>query len=92
MNLQKIAAAATVVGGVATAGVALFNFHKIVKTERQKREEIKLNTERELLAIHRAGLKVQEKIMNGDYRPGPDTISTIMADMQFYRLADRFEE
>lgn len=87
--IRTIAAAAVVV----TVGVTIKDHNHIVKTERAKREEIRLNTERELLAIRRAALTVQAKIQKGDYdRNFATAVPTIMSDMKFYQITDRFAD
>lgn len=86
--IRTIAGAAAVV----VVGLTVKDSIQTTKTERVKREEIKLNTERELLAIRRAGMIVQEKIRAGEYdRDFSTAIPTIFSDLKFYQIIDRIE-
>ena len=94
MNLQNITRAIYAGSAVVAVALTLKNHHTIVKTERAKREHIKRNTQRELLALARANLVVQQKVLAGAYdpfRPGR-SIEQIQYDMKFYRMIDRIKD
>jgi hypothetical protein len=93
MNPQNIVRAAFAAIAVVSCGVVVVDHHKTVKSERAKREQIKLNTQRELLALARANLTVQRKVLAGHYDKNFATaVTDIRSDMTFYRIIDRFDE
>lgn len=75
---------------VAAAGLATVEYIKIRRTERQKRTDIRTETEKEIAAIWRAGAKVQERIKRGEYTNR--SMDDIDKDFQFHRIAERFED
>lgn len=94
MNPQNIIRAIYAGSAAVVCVLAVKSHHSTVKIERKKREKIKLNTQRELLAIARANLVVQQKVMIGAYdpfKPGR-SINQIQDDMKFYRIVDRFND
>ena len=93
MNPLNIIRSIAGVAAVVVVGNTIAESIQVTKTERAKREEIKLNTERQILAIKRASLKVQEKIHNGDYDSNIfAAIPAIQSDQKFFELADRFND
>jgi hypothetical protein len=93
MNPKDIARVAFAGIAIVSAVVVVKDHHKVVKTERAKREQIKLNTQRELLALARANLVVQKKVLAGGYSPNPIVaFSDMNTDMKFYRIVDRFND
>jgi multidrug resistance efflux pump len=94
MNPQNIVRAIYAGSAAVVCVLAIKNHHSTVKNERAKREQIKLNTQRSLLAISRANLVVQRKVMAGEYdpfRPGR-SINQIQTDMKFYEMIDRIDD
>lgn len=85
LNLVPAVAAATVV-----AGFAVKNHIKVVRTERKKREKIRLETQKELLALLRAELMMQKDILNGEY--SNRSVADIMTDFEFRRMTARFQD
>jgi hypothetical protein len=93
MNPQNIVRAAFAAVAVVSTAVVIKDSIRTTKTERAKREQIKLNTQRELLAIARSNLVVQKKVLAGHYdRNLGNAVSDIRTDMTFYRIVDRFND
>ena len=76
---------------VATAIVvpAVIESIKVSREERAKREQIRLDHEKEMRAIYAASAIVHEKVRNGEYN---GKFSSIRPDLEFYRMAARFED
>lgn len=93
MNPLNIIRTVVAAASVIVVGITIKEHSQVVKTERAKREEIRLQMERDLLAVRRSALIVQEKIQNGDYdRNLGAVIPAIMSDMKFYQITDRFAD
>lgn len=93
MTVQNVVRGMFAAVAVVSTVVVLKDHTKVVKKERAKREEIKLNTQRELLALARANLVVQKKVMHGDYSRNLATaVSDIQNDIKFYRIVDRIND
>lgn len=89
MNLVKII---TATAGAVVVGKTVVDLRKITLAERKKREQIRLNSEKELAAIRRASEIVTSKIYAGHYDQSPNVIEAMFVDSQFYRIAARFED
>lgn len=95
MNLNTIIRTAGAVVAVASVGVAALDYRKVVRTERAKREQISLETEKQIAAIRRAGALVEQKILAGEYDQNIKNgtiIGTIMNDQRFYTMMNRIED
>jgi hypothetical protein len=93
MNPNNIIRGIFAAVAVISCAVVVKDHSKTVKTERAKREQIKLNTQRELLALARANLIVQKKVLAGDYdRNLGGVIGDLHNDMKFFRIVDRFND
>lgn len=93
MNPENLIRAAFAAASVVYVGVAFKNYRKVVRTERQKRVEIRLETEKELYAIRRSSQIIQQKIANGDYDPqigNGRIVEQLAVDQKFYTMAERF--
>lgn len=75
---------------VAAVGLATVHSIKVHRAERQKREEIRIETEKEISAIWRAGAKVQDRIKRGEY--DGRSFEDINKDFEFHRMTERFED
>jgi hypothetical protein len=91
MNFARaiIASAAAVL-----VGNAIVEHNRTVKAERKKREEIKQETLREILAIKRSHLVVQHRILEGKYdlRDFNRGWNEIQNDLKFERIAARIDD
>jgi hypothetical protein len=88
MNPIKLIAFAT--ASVATVAYAAVDCVKIHKTEKKKREEIALETQKQIAAIHRAGSQVDMDIKSGRYDRGFD-MNQVLNDLRFYTMTERLE-
>lgn len=80
-NVVQVVVAAVVVG------VATKNYLQTRRQERQKREQIQSNIEKDITAIWAAAGTVQEMIQHGVY--DDKSIADIQSDLEFYRIVSR---
>ena len=95
MNLSTVIRTAGAVVAVASVGVAALDYRKVVRTERAKREQIAIETEKQIAAIKRAGAIVEQNIWRGDYDHAihdGTIISAILTDQKFYTMMNRLED
>jgi hypothetical protein len=92
MNPEKLIASAIVAVGAVGAFVGAKQFINITKTENAKREQIRIETDKQIAAIRRAGSIVEAKIKNGDYDSNIlNVIPQLRTDHDFYTMAERFD-
>lgn len=92
MNPQKLIASAIIAVGAAAAVVGAKEYFDITKTEKAKREQIRIETDKQIAAIRRASEIVKTKIQNGDYdRNILNVIPQLRMDQDFYTMAERFD-
>jgi len=85
MNLKTIIVSATAVVVVVEAAIEC---RKVTIVERKKREEIRLEHEKEIAAIRTASQIVIKNIHAGAYT----NLEQVLNDQKFYRMAARFED
>lgn len=79
----------TAIVAAAFVAVATVNHLKIRKQQRQIREDIRLETEKEIAAIKAAADTINEKIHAGHYNN--KGINDLVVDSRFYRMIYRLE-
>lgn len=84
---------ATAAAAAVLVGLAAIDAVKVTKQERAKREQIRLEAEKEIAAIKHAAAVVDLKIKAGEYSHDLNKgIPAILNDLKFYRMTDRFNE
>lgn len=83
----------TAVAAAVVVGAATVDAIKVSRLERQKREQIRIETDKQIAAIRRAADIVEGKIHSGEYdRDIFSAIPAILNDHKFYTMTERFNE